>query len=102
MDEMNDTQPMRTLPPVNRLNSLNYQDILRAIGAWLDVRGHQEVRIAVDRGTIVIEVVNGQQTANTVETLRLDHERIHRLRAAALRDRDAPRPLIPAARPTLD
>jgi hypothetical protein len=69
-----------------------YQDGLRAVGAWLDVRGYREIRIVERDGTLVVEAApatSGQ--AVQVEVLRFDADRIARLRRAALSDRGAPR-----------
>jgi hypothetical protein len=69
-----------------------YQDSLRAVGAWLDVRGYREVRIIEDGGTLVVEASSGTAKVPTpIEVLRFDSERIRRLRNAALNDRGAPR-----------
>jgi hypothetical protein len=69
--------------------SFTYQDALRAVGAWLDVRGYREVRIVEDGGALVVEA--SPSAPAPVEVLRFDAERMHRLREAALSDRGAPR-----------
>jgi hypothetical protein len=62
-----------------------YQETLRVIGAWLDARGVSQVRIEERSGALTIEAMAGATPRR--ETVRLDHERIERLRAAALADR---------------
>jgi hypothetical protein len=72
--------------------AFTYQDGLRAVGAWLDVRGYREIRIVEHDGTLVVEAA--PETAGQavqVEVLRFDADRIARLRRAALNDRGAPR-----------
>jgi hypothetical protein len=69
-----------------------YQDTLRAVGAWLDVRGYREVRIVEDGETLVVEASPGPAAASApVEVLRFDAKRMLRLREAARNDRGAPR-----------
>ncbi|HEY7034169.1 MAG TPA: hypothetical protein VH482_22715 [Thermomicrobiales bacterium] len=69
-----------------------YQDTLRAVGAWLDVRGYREVRIVEADGALVVEAATGTVTTPAAtEVLRFDAERMLRLREAALCDRGVPR-----------
>ena len=78
--------------------TLTYQDSLRAVGAWLDIRGYREVRIFEDADALVVEAACGKsEAAAAKEVFRLDSERIQRLRLAALSDRGAPRawPSVP-------
>lgn len=71
--------------------SFSYQDSLRAVGAWLDVRGYREVRIVESDGELVIEAKPGKNPGiATAEVLRFDHAGVLRLRQAALSDRGAP------------
>lgn len=78
----------------------SYQDSLRAVGAWLDVRGYCDVRIVECDGELVIEAKPGKDPgAMTAEVLRFDHAGVLRLRQAALSDRGAPHAplsLVPA------
>lgn len=69
--------------------SFTYQDALRTVGAWLDVRGYRDVRIVEDCGALIVEAL--PNATAPVEVLRFDAERMRRLRAAALNDRGAPR-----------
>ena len=65
-----------------------YQEALRVIGAWLDIRGMHTVRIVENEGELVIEASNdsaGMQTAT--ERFRFDRESIERLSWAARHDR---------------
>ena len=62
----------------------SYQEALRAVGAWLDIRGYGDVRIVEEEGVLVIRA-NARQ--ETVEEIRLDRERLTRLCAAAKQDR---------------
>ena len=65
-----------------------YQESLRVIGAWLDVRGFSDVRIVEEAGELVVEAcgeVNGSPTG--VERFCLDRESIDRLSRAARNDR---------------
>jgi hypothetical protein len=65
-----------------------YQESLRVIGAWLDVRGFSDVRIVEDAGELVVEAsdeVDGSPTR--VERFCLDRESIDRLCRAAKNDR---------------
>jgi hypothetical protein len=65
-----------------------YQEALRAVGAWLDVRGYGEIRIVEDGGVIVVEAVpTGSATAPAPETIRLERADIRRLCQAARQDR---------------
>lgn len=73
-------------------STFSYQDSLRAIGAWLDIRGYRDVRIVEAEGELIIEAKTGSSaTATMEEVLRFDHAGVIRLRQAALSDRGAPR-----------
>jgi hypothetical protein len=80
--------------------SFTYQDCLRAVGAWLDVRGYREIRIVEDRGTLVVEAAPDAANQAAVEVLRFDADHMARLRKAALNDRGAPR-AYPSFDPTV-
>jgi hypothetical protein len=65
-----------------------YQESLRVIGAWLDVRGFGDVRIVENAGELVVEAsgeIDGSPTR--VERFCLDRESIDRLCRAAQNDR---------------
>lgn len=64
-----------------------YQETLRTIGAWLDVRGYRDIRIVEDAGDLVIEASDSSRDASHVEFFRLDREGIERMRHAARNDR---------------
>jgi hypothetical protein len=82
--------------------SISYQDTLRAVGAWLDVRGYRDVRIVESDGELVIEARLGKLAgATTPEVLTFDHAGVLRLQQAARSDRGAPHlplSLVPAPR----
>ncbi len=66
-----------------------YQDLLRAVGAWLDARGYRLTRLSESDGSFLIEVeigVAGDDLSR--EVLRLDHEALNRLTSAARNDRN--------------
>jgi hypothetical protein len=66
-----------------------YQDILRAIGAWLDARSYRLTRLSESDGCFVIEVETGVAGDDlSREILRLDMDAINRLTSAARNDRD--------------
>ncbi len=67
-----------------------YQEALRVIGAWLDIRGLHSVRIVESDGELLIEATHaaaGQAAA--AERFRLDRESLDRLSRAAKHDRGA-------------
>ena len=67
-----------------------YQESLRAIGAWLDIRGFSDVRIVEDDGDLVVEAaLTAGEPATTIERIRLDSDSIGRLCRAARNDRGA-------------
>lgn|GEM_PF-762390 len=69
----------------------SYQDSLRAIGAWLDIRGYSDVRIVESDGELVIEARPGERNRpNMMEIVHFDSASVLRLRQAALSDRGAP------------
>jgi hypothetical protein len=65
-----------------------YQDALRVIGAWLDIRGFSDVRIREDAGELVIEAAGtSDNPPAVVERFRLDLDSIELLSCAARKDR---------------
>lgn len=67
-----------------------YQEALRVIGAWLDIRGFHTVRIVESDGELLIQASNtavGEKPA--AEQFKLDRESIERLSHAARHDRGA-------------
>ena len=64
-----------------------YQESLRAIGAWLDIRGFCDVRITEAAGELVIEAIGLDGAPTAVERIRLDTDSIGRLCRAARNDR---------------
>lgn len=64
-----------------------YQESLRAIGAWLDIRGFRDVRITEVAGELVIEASGTPGEPAVTERIRLDSDRIGRLCRAARNDR---------------
>jgi hypothetical protein len=65
-----------------------YQEALRVVGAWLDVRGMHTVRIVEDEGELLIEASNSNHEDSAAsEQFRLDRESIERLTRAARHDR---------------
>lgn len=78
-----------------------YQESLRVIGAWLDIRGFSEVRIIEDAGELVVEAsAPTDEVDGATERFRLDRESIERLCRAARNDRGSALsryPLLPLA-----
>ena len=66
-----------------------YQESLRAIGAWLDIRGCRDVRITESAGDLVIVASGGDGEPTAIERIRLDSDGIGRLCRAARNDRGA-------------
>lgn len=65
-----------------------YQESLRVVGAWLDIRGYGDVRIVEDDGELVVEASGTvEESADGAERFRLDRESIDRLCRAARNDR---------------
>jgi hypothetical protein len=64
-----------------------YQESLRAIGAWLDIRGFREVRIIEADGELLIEAAGPEGEAAVTERIHLDAASIGRLCQAARNDR---------------
>ncbi|HKG26362.1 MAG TPA: hypothetical protein VKB09_11980, partial [Thermomicrobiales bacterium] len=63
--------------------TFSYQDGLRAVGAWLDVRGYREIRITEEDDALVVEAATGPLCRSSpVEVFRFDAERMMRLREA--------------------
>ena len=74
----------------NNMLQGGYQDALRVIGAWLDVRGMYMVGIVENDGELIIEAstaIPGEPSA--AERFRLDRDSIERLIGAARHDRGA-------------
>jgi hypothetical protein len=75
------------------LGSTDYQDVLRAIGQFLDERGYHNVRLVEHEEGLLVQAtpsVDGQ-VSSTYETLLLTDEAIQRLLEHAYRRRaDAP------------
>lgn len=82
----------------------SYQDSLRAVGAWLDVRGYREIRIVESDGELIIEAKAGKNPCvASAEVFKFDQAGVLRLRQAALNDRGAPHAplsLVPAPQMT--
>ena len=75
--------------PVAQLYHGNYQEVLRAVGAWLDARHFHLHRLHEFDGELVIEVqagANGEDCDR--EVIRLDATSIDRLTSAAHNDRN--------------
>jgi hypothetical protein len=64
-----------------------YQESLRAIGAWLDIRGFCDIRITEAAGELVIEAIGSDGSPTAVERIRLDMDSLGRLCRAARNDR---------------
>jgi hypothetical protein len=75
------------------LSSTDYQDVLRAIGQFLDERGYRNVRLIEHEEGLLVQAtptIDGQ-TSTTYETLLLTDEAIQRLLENAYQRRaDAP------------
>lgn len=66
----------------------SYQEALRAIGAWMDVRGFQNVSIIENNGELLIEASpSSLVSSRSPEQFRLDGDSIERLCHAARKDR---------------
>jgi len=86
--------------PVRSGTRLTYQEILRSVGAWLDMRGYQEIRIIGDPAGLTVEGVPFSGTGiPTPERLLLTNEQIERFCDASRQNRDAPPPLSPDPMP---
>ena len=73
-----------------------YQEILRSVGAWLDMRGYEEIRIIQNSEGLAIEGLSSAACADDVpERLLLTNEQIERFCDASRLNRDAPPPLNP-------
>jgi hypothetical protein len=73
-----------------------YQEILRSVGAWLDMRGYQEIRIIQNPEGLAIEGLSSAACADAEpERLLLTNEQIERFCDASRLNRDAPPPLSP-------
>jgi hypothetical protein len=83
-------------------NPLTYQEILRSVGAWIDVRGYREVRISGDVGGLVIEGVLGEEdSGDETERLLLDNEHLERFCEASRLNRSPAPTVSPSTRPRL-
>jgi hypothetical protein len=81
---------------------LSYQEILRSVGAWIDVRGYREVRIEGDAGGLTIEGVLEQEDAGDErERLLLDSEQLQRFCDASRLNRSPAPTVSPSPRPHL-
>lgn len=74
----------------------SYQEALRAVGAWLDIRGYHDVRIVEDAGTLVVEAKTNRGPISETDRIQLDRHRIERLCQAAKNDRGSAlsRPIV--------
>jgi hypothetical protein len=65
------------IQPIQAPIRLTYQEILRSIGAWVDVRGYQEVRIAGGIDGITIEgVLSPDEADSEPERLVLNNNQL--------------------------
>ena len=70
---------MAVSEPIEAPVRLSYQEILRSIGAWIDVRGYDKVRIAGDADGLTIEgVLALEETGGAPERLVLDNDQLQR------------------------
>jgi hypothetical protein len=82
--------------------SLSYQEILRSIGAWIDMRGYREVRIEGDADGLAIEGMLDQVDAGDErERLVLDTEQLLRFCDASRLNRSPAPTVSPTSRPRL-
>jgi hypothetical protein len=81
---------------------LTYQEILRSIGAWIDVRGYREVRIEGDADGLAIEgVLDHAGPDDERERLVLDTEQLLRFCDASRQNRSPAPTVSPPSRPHL-
>jgi hypothetical protein len=81
---------------------LSYQEILRSIGAWIDVRGYREVRIEGHADGLAIEgVVDQAGAGDERERLVLDTEQLLRFCEASRHNRSPAPTVSPTSRPRL-
>jgi len=82
-------------PDPSRPEHLTNQEALRAIGAWLDIRGYSLVSLRRDGVDLVLEAA--LPYAEAPDTLRFDREALARLSDACRSDRhrDARPPIYP-------
>jgi hypothetical protein len=74
----------------------NYQEVLRSVGAWLDMRGYQDIRITEGPEGLIIEGLPAEDSFDGEhERLLLDNELIQRFCEASRQNRFAPPPLSP-------
>ena len=88
--------------PVPNSDQLTYQEILRSIGAWIDVRGYREVRIEGAADGLAIEGVLDQvDVGDERERLVLDGEQLLRFCEASRQNRSPAPTVSPPSRPHL-
>jgi len=82
-------------PDPARPEHLSNQDVLRAVGAWLDIRGYTLVAVRRDAADLLVEAC--LPGAGAADVLYFDRESLARLSAASRgdRDRDARPPIYP-------
>jgi len=73
-------------PDPSRPEHLNNQETLRAIGAWLDIRGYTLVAIRRDADALLVEA--NLPDEESTEVLRFDREALARLAFASRGDRN--------------
>jgi hypothetical protein len=75
-------------PPILEFSG-RYQDMLRAVGGWLDARGYRLVGLSGTGDSLVVEVEAGPPGPEICrEAFRLDFGSLERLAIAAQSDRD--------------
>jgi hypothetical protein len=90
------SQPIQT--PIR----LTFQEVLRSIGAWADVRGYQDVRIAGSVDGITIEgVLSLDGAGGKPERLALDNDQLLRFCEASRLNRSPSPTVSPRSRPQL-
>ena len=82
-------------PDPSRPEHLTNQESLRAIGAWLDIRGYTLVGVRREEGDLIVEAALPR--CETPDVLRFDREALDRLSDASRSDRhrDARPPIYP-------
>jgi hypothetical protein len=75
-------------PPILEFSG-RYQDMLRAVGGWLDARGYRLVGLSGTGDSLVVQVEAGPPGTDICrEAFRLDFGSLERLATAAQADRD--------------
>jgi hypothetical protein len=78
----------KAAPPILEFSG-RYQDMLRAVGGWLDARGYRLVGLSGTGDSLVVEVEAGPPGTDICrEAFRLDFGSLERLAVAAQADRD--------------